>query len=46
MREKEILRIRAVQVDNLRSLLGVRRIERMLNERVRVEERRRKKGLG
>ena len=34
-KEKEMSRIRAVQMDNLRSLLGVRRMERIPNARIR-----------
>ena len=33
--EKEISRIRAVQMDNLRGLLGIRRIDKFQNERIR-----------
>ena len=34
-REKERSRIRAVQMDNLRGLLGIRRIERVSNTWIR-----------
>ena len=34
-REKERSRIRAVQMDNLRSLLGIRRMDRVLNTQIR-----------
>ena len=34
-KEKERSRIRAVQMDNLRSLLGIRRMARVPNERIR-----------
>ena len=34
-KEKERSRIRAVQMDNLRALLGIRRKKRVLNERIR-----------
>ena len=33
--EKERSRIRAVQVDNLRGLLGIRRMDKALNARIR-----------
>ena len=35
-REKEISRIRTVQTDNLRSLLGIRRIDRILTANVKI----------
>ena len=35
-KEKEIYRVRAVQMDNLRGLLGIRRMDRVPNERIRV----------
>ena len=34
-REKERSRIRAVQMDNLRGLLGIRRIDKVLNAQIR-----------
>ena len=34
-KEKERSRIRAVQMDNLRDLLGIRRIDRVPNARIR-----------
>ena len=34
-REKERSRIMAVQMDNLRGLLGIRRMEKVLNARIR-----------
>ena len=34
-KEKERSRIRAVQMDNLRGLLGVRRMDRVLNAQIR-----------
>ena len=34
-REKERSRIRAVQMDNLRGLLGIRRMDKVLNARIR-----------
>ena len=34
-REKERSRIRAVQIDNLRGMLGVRRMDRMPDARIR-----------
>ena len=34
-REKEKSRIRAVQMDNLRGLLGIRRMDKVLNARIR-----------
>ena len=34
-KEKERSRVRAVQMDNLRGMLGVKRIDRMRNERIR-----------
>ena len=34
-REKERFRIRAVQMDNLRSFLGIRRMDRVLNGQIR-----------
>ena len=33
-KEEEISRIRAVQMENLRSLFGIRRMDRVLNSRV------------
>ena len=35
-REKERFRIRAIQMDNLRDLLGIRRMDRILNAWIRV----------
>ena len=35
-REKKWSRIRAVQKDNLRSLLGIRRMNKVLNARIRL----------
>ena len=35
MEEKEISKIRAVQMDNLRGLLGIRRIDRVPNARIK-----------
>ena len=43
-KKKERFRIRAVQMDNIRGLLGIRRIDRFLNPQVR-ELCGRKKGL-
>ena len=43
-KEKERSRIRAVQIDNLRGLLGIRRIDRVQNAQIR-ELCRVKKGL-
>ena len=43
-KKKERFRIRAVQMDNIRGLLGIRRIDRFLNPQVR-EFCERKKGL-
>ena len=43
-REKERSRVRAVQIDNLRGLLGIRRMDRVPNARIR-ELCRVKKGL-
>ena len=37
-REKEISRIRAVQMDNLRGLLSIRRMDRVPNRAVRSDE--------
>ena len=34
-KEKERSRIRAVQMDNLRGLLGIRKMDRVLNARIR-----------
>ena len=34
-KEKERSRIRSVQIDNLKDLLGIRRMDRVLNERIR-----------
>ena len=34
-KEKERFRIRAVQMDNLRGLLGIRRMDRVSNARIR-----------
>ena len=34
-KEKEKCRIRAVQMDNLRELLGIRRMDRVLNARIK-----------
>ena len=34
-KEKEIPRVRAVQMDNLRGFLGIRRMDRVLNARIR-----------
>ena len=34
-KEKERSRVRAVQIDNLRGLLGIRRTDRILNARIR-----------
>ena len=34
-KEKEISRIRAIQMDNLRRLLGIRRIDRVSNALIR-----------
>ena len=43
-KEKERSRIRAVQMDNLRGLLGIRRMDRVLNARiVRNDEGNRRK---
>ena len=35
-REKKIFGIRTIQLDNLRSLLGMKRVVRILNAEVRV----------
>ena len=35
MKEKERSRIRAVQMDNLRGLLGIRKMDRVPNSRIR-----------
>ena len=37
-REKERYRIRAVQMDNLRSLLGIRGMDKVTNARIRPDE--------
>ena len=34
-KEKERSRIRAVEIDNLRSLLDIRRMDKVLNEQIR-----------
>ena len=34
-KEKERSRVRAVQMDNLRGLLGIRRMDRVTNARIR-----------
>ena len=36
LREKERYRTWAVQMENLRGVLGIRRIDRVLNEQIRV----------
>ena len=35
-KEKERSRVRAIQMDNLRGLLGIRRVDRVPNEWIRV----------
>ena len=44
-KEKERSRIEAVQMDNLRGLLGIRRMDKVTNAQIR-ELCREKKGLG
>ena len=37
-KKEERIRIRAVQIDNLRGLLGIRKIDRVLNTRISMDK--------